>query len=426
MKSGDGLLLYKAQASMLRLFAMIRLSNENQLNTYRWCLYLHLLQLQYHKTEHTPIWQLYLSDPSVFNEEKGEIALSVLARNLPHRMMHTGVKQFTSTFHLVPDALASAKALGVEMASSGFEDDGISRHEDVPVDSKEVKNIVVHFQFVLRSMAAGTWDHYPKLKGKTGNQLFKTDADMKPLRVHQSADNMMSFDPKATVDFCAEMMLKRVQTSFLVGDLSWPEVGRAGIVGGLGAASEESDDEDVVFGFEDDKGDEAPPVQDAPVKRQRSKKAAAQQDKKVRTSKKGIGQVAAAKSVPAAVPSQVDADEAVDGVDELDGCGGDGEGKDTDMDYEPEGGQDDDEDNDHAGGGLVRPKRQQRRQGSYADDSDPYGGFQSSQDENDEDVQFGEVDEHAEAQWRQVEAGLAAKAAKKRKRKRHKQSAKKE
>ena len=258
LKSGQGLLIYKAMVSILCLLMHVRLKHEGQLNTYRWCLFLHILQLQYHKTKDSQVWRLFMADPSVFNEEKGEIALSVLARNLPVRMMNVEVKQFESTFRLVPQAMESTKALGVDVTNSGnFESDGLNHHETVKNGAQEVVEIQQHFIHLFREMKANQWRHYPLPTKAAG--LFKTALEMKNSRVILPAPVFMYFDSTESVTFLSTLLGKRVVTNFIQGDPAWPEVKAALAPAAVGIGTPPGSDDDDPD-EEDDEDDNDPPA----------------------------------------------------------------------------------------------------------------------------------------------------------------------
>ena len=75
MKSDNGLLVTKHFALILRLNLMF-----HQKNAYQGAMVMHLLILLYQRKHNLPTWQMYTMSASVFNEEVGEMSLSVLGR----------------------------------------------------------------------------------------------------------------------------------------------------------------------------------------------------------------------------------------------------------------------------------------------------------------------------------------------------------
>ena len=75
MKSDDGHLVTKHLALLLRLNLMFK-----QKNAYSRCMFFHMLLLFHQRKHKLPSWQMYTKSASVFNEEVGEISLSVLGR----------------------------------------------------------------------------------------------------------------------------------------------------------------------------------------------------------------------------------------------------------------------------------------------------------------------------------------------------------
>ena len=75
MKSDDGLLVTRHLALLLRLNLMFK-----QKNAYSRSMFFHMLLLCHQRQHNLPSWQMYTKSASVFNEEVGEISLSVLGR----------------------------------------------------------------------------------------------------------------------------------------------------------------------------------------------------------------------------------------------------------------------------------------------------------------------------------------------------------
>ena len=75
MKSDNGLLVTKHLALLLRINLMFK-----QKNAYCRSMFMHMLLLIYQSKHNLPAWQMYAKSASVFNEEVGEISLSVLSR----------------------------------------------------------------------------------------------------------------------------------------------------------------------------------------------------------------------------------------------------------------------------------------------------------------------------------------------------------
>ena len=75
MKSDNGVLVTKHLALLLRINLMFK-----QKNAYCRSMFMHMLLLLYQNKHKLPAWQMYEKSASVFNEEVGEISLSVLSR----------------------------------------------------------------------------------------------------------------------------------------------------------------------------------------------------------------------------------------------------------------------------------------------------------------------------------------------------------
>jgi hypothetical protein len=75
MKSDNGILVTKHLAFILRINLMFK-----QKNAYCVAMFTHMLLLLHARKHKLPAWQMYAKSASVFNEEVGEISLSVLGR----------------------------------------------------------------------------------------------------------------------------------------------------------------------------------------------------------------------------------------------------------------------------------------------------------------------------------------------------------
>ena len=85
LKLNDAQMIFRLLAVMLFAMASLELPKPGSRTQYTKCMFLSLSFLLFHRRKKNAIWQLFLSDPGIFNEEICESALSQLARAITSR-----------------------------------------------------------------------------------------------------------------------------------------------------------------------------------------------------------------------------------------------------------------------------------------------------------------------------------------------------
>ena len=96
MDAGEDVL--RAQALLLKVFMLI---GGRQCNEYINALTASIMLWGNYEAVNHPCWQLFKQNASAFNEEAGEIALSVLARDIARGGVRGDLKKVSQTFSLV-------------------------------------------------------------------------------------------------------------------------------------------------------------------------------------------------------------------------------------------------------------------------------------------------------------------------------------
>ena len=118
-----------------------------------------LLWSFYERSQH-PCWQLFQHNASAFNEESGEISLSVLARDIARSGVRSDCPKVSSTFQLVKAKSELAQDIDVDLAGEDFGSDEHGRR--IRDDCDEVVATTAYLRTVIRHILAGSYMHYDK------------------------------------------------------------------------------------------------------------------------------------------------------------------------------------------------------------------------------------------------------------------------
>ena len=122
---------------------------------------LEALHLHYLESVRHPCWHMLSSHPASFNEEDGEIALSVLARSIVHSPTKSDIEAVSKRFQLMRLYLDASAAWNKNV---GQPTNNQARHLDIPADSDEVKILEEHFHNVIEEMVEHKWRSYKRDK----------------------------------------------------------------------------------------------------------------------------------------------------------------------------------------------------------------------------------------------------------------------
>ena len=108
------------------------------------------------ETNH-PGWQIFCQNASSFNEESGEIAFSVLARDIASSGIRSDVKSVSRKFGLIKAKIMVAKGMEVDLCGEGF-----STHDHCVIleTSPDVAAAVAFFKRLVRNLLHSSHHHY--------------------------------------------------------------------------------------------------------------------------------------------------------------------------------------------------------------------------------------------------------------------------
>ena len=107
----------RAKALLLKVFLLV---GGAQCSEYVRALTASLLLWSHYERCNHPCWQMFSHNVSCFNEESGEISLSVLARDISRGGVRSDCKKVSQTFRLVKAKAEVAADIGVDIAGGDF------------------------------------------------------------------------------------------------------------------------------------------------------------------------------------------------------------------------------------------------------------------------------------------------------------------
>jgi hypothetical protein len=162
LKLGDGALILTCMVRLLKVF--LCLHNETRQSEYitgvvtQMRIFASWIESNGKSPDVHPILQQWLMEPSVFNEEAGEISLSVMSRGMSAVGSCSDINTYQTEFQAMHDRMKAAKDLKIEMSSEDI-DDRRERKEEM-TDAKvkpELDAITSHFKTVLRKVKSNSW-----------------------------------------------------------------------------------------------------------------------------------------------------------------------------------------------------------------------------------------------------------------------------
>ena len=161
LKMDKGTDVLAAQALLLKVFLLV---GGPKCSEYVRALSASIAQWsEFERTNH-PCWQLFQHNANAFNEESGEISLSVLARELARTGVRSDIEKVAKSFKLVKAKAEVAADVGVDISGDDFGSDEHGRRIDP--EGEEVKATAAFFSGVIRHVLAGAWRHFDKDCGR--------------------------------------------------------------------------------------------------------------------------------------------------------------------------------------------------------------------------------------------------------------------
>lgn len=158
----DGAIILKLQKKLLHVFLML---NNKSAHEYQRALTASIVIWSHLKDLQHPVWQMFASNASAFNEECGEICFSVLARGVAKNGARSDIKTIDRWFRLIRTKIQVAQELGIEVGGDDFKHLNRGR-STISKKSREVKATAAFFQRMIRTMKAGNYVHYDHRLGK--------------------------------------------------------------------------------------------------------------------------------------------------------------------------------------------------------------------------------------------------------------------
>jgi hypothetical protein len=152
LKMDNGVLVRMYMVRVLWLFIKI---GGRQCSEYIRGMLCHLNMLHHLKTVKHPIWTMWKTNVSVFNEEAGELSLSVLARLTSSTPSQSSLSQLNNKFRLIRLQLQCAQDLNVELSrhSAG----NSHHHQRISPRSADCVATAVHFAQIIRQMVSNVY-----------------------------------------------------------------------------------------------------------------------------------------------------------------------------------------------------------------------------------------------------------------------------
>jgi len=151
----SGVDVLRCQALLLKFFLLV---GGAQCTEYIRALTASILQWSNYQSCQHPCWQLFANNASAFNEESGEISLSILARDIARGGVRSDCNKVSQTFKLVKAKAELAEDVGLDISGGDFGSDEHGRR--IKSDCPEVKVTAAFFSGVIRHVLAGAYRHY--------------------------------------------------------------------------------------------------------------------------------------------------------------------------------------------------------------------------------------------------------------------------
>jgi hypothetical protein len=195
LKLGDGTLILKCMVRLLKVFLCLHQHSSGKQAEYvtvvtaQMLIFASWIEANTEADPH-PLLTQFLTEPSVFNEEAGEISLSVMSRGMSSRGSCSDRGAYQKEFRAMHDRMKTARDLKMEMISEEVDDrseakERIEQMTDAKVKD-EVDSITAHFKTVFRNVKArswrpakGNWKLFNTRMDPTGGPLTAAKVEMK-------------------------------------------------------------------------------------------------------------------------------------------------------------------------------------------------------------------------------------------------------
>ena len=237
---------------MLFAMASLELPKPGSRTQYTKCMFLSLSFLLFHRRKKNAIWQLFLSDPGIFNEEICESALSQLARAITSRPNLRVLEAANKTFKRL--GLFSATCSGLcNETRLGEPEMNLMPTDMVSMDSPEIRHTLTFLERTIFSLGTNTYLEYDP----THSFVYAKDAAWRNLS-HQI--RFREIDITALLIQNLLKFKKQQLVNFIRSD---PEVARfwPSALSADGSRAQPAADEPVAL-YDDEKDEEGSEVED--------------------------------------------------------------------------------------------------------------------------------------------------------------------
>jgi hypothetical protein len=134
---------------------------------------LQLLILLYQREQNLPSWQMLMQDPSMFNEETGEMSFSILSRCVQGEQMAQRSEHLDNMYRIIPEIMSVEDDIQSDM--SGNDGPKFNWRRVAKPECEEVEAVTAFMKGLCRSAAMGTAKQY---EGKTAkSKCYKNKAE---------------------------------------------------------------------------------------------------------------------------------------------------------------------------------------------------------------------------------------------------------
>jgi hypothetical protein len=162
LKLNDGALIIRCMAKLLKVFLCLQRGNRQ--SEYVTCIIAQMLIFADWNRQHRcsgdhPMMKQFLDDPSIFNEEAGEISLSVMTRGMSVIGKTCDRKMLQDEFRMIHARMSTARDLKVDLTSDGLDNRQNERSEQMTSQKagEEIKACSAYFCTILREIKANSW-----------------------------------------------------------------------------------------------------------------------------------------------------------------------------------------------------------------------------------------------------------------------------
>lgn len=181
IKSGQALPILKGLVSMLHMFWAITFGSvkkETGLNKYRVNLFLFIAHLFWHRQRKSPVWRLFAKDPSMWNEEAGELSFSVMSRTMGAGNINQTPAFLSKKYRMMRLNMDNNAEFDNEFSKQGTSGaDGLNGHHVVKEDDDLAQTLITFFKLRILAVRNGTFEFYVGKMHKLSMQQFTKSSD---------------------------------------------------------------------------------------------------------------------------------------------------------------------------------------------------------------------------------------------------------